>query len=303
MSALRPFAAVAVAFALAVIGLGVGLGRSDQPVIVADGSNIFADSDKDMVPDCVELLANTDPYCMDTDGDGIDDFEEILTFTSHDSTLPSRPVQQGMRVLITSASRANGGSDVYLHMMTRFVNLTLSQIAIKDIYASINGVDVSLLQAIGYGNVRIASRVRKRDGVSYLLSLRLSSVNELQRFLPCTIGVRAVLGGKVINTGTLVMSTAAGEIAAVLPHTKNSMILQPVSTMAYVQDASPYYRGGGRVCEMGLSTIGKSSSGTLCEVDWAKCKAAAGLRCSVSCSSKAGTTVLIPGGLGTITGG
>lgn len=302
MSKIRPSAAVAVALVLAVIGLGVGIVTTNQPVIVADNTNIFADADRDMVPDCIELLANTDPHDADTDHDGIDDFEEILTFTSHDSLITTRPVQQSMRVLVTSTPTANGGSNVYLHLMMRFVNLTLNEIAFRDIYASSKGVEVSLLQAIGYGSIRVTNRVRKRDGVSYLFSIRLSSIDDLQNILPCTIGARAVLGGKAINTGTLVMSTGATEIAAVLPHTSNSLILQPVNTAVYIQDTNPYYRGGGRVCEMGLITIGSSSSGTLCEVDWAKCKAASGLRCSTTCATKAGTTVIIPGGLGTITG-
>jgi hypothetical protein len=302
MSAIRPFATASVALVLAVIGLGVKLGTSDQPVVSAFGASIFEDWDQDMVPNCIELLANTDPNSADSDEDGTDDFEEILTFTSHDGSLPTRPVQQAMGVMITTTPLPNGGSNVHLHLLMRFVNLKLHQVAFQDIYADINGTYVSLLQAIGYGNIQVASRYRQRDGVSYLFSLRLSSIQDLQRILPCTIGARAVLGGRLINTGTLVMSTGPDEVSAVMPFSKTTLMLQPVSTVAPMEDSNPYYRGGGRVCEMGLSAVGTSSSGTLCEVDWAKCRAAAGLRCSTTCPKKVGTTVIIPGGLGTITG-
>jgi hypothetical protein len=302
MIAIRPSAAVATCLVLMAMICGVGMHSSHPEVVVADGSGAFDDADGDMVPDCIELLANTDPARADTDGDGFDDFEEILTFTSHDPRLATRPVQQNLRVLVTSTPRPAGGADVYLHLMMRFVNLSPSQVAIYDLYANSGGREVSLLQAIGYGNVRVKSRTRQRDGVSYLVSLRLSSIQDLHQILPATIGARALLGGKAINTGTLVLPNGAFEAAAVMPHSDNTLILQPVSTAAYLQDSNPYYRGAGRVCEMGLSAIGASPNGTLCEVDWAKCRAAAGLRCSTTCSAKAGTTVVIPGGLGTITG-
>ena len=268
----------------------------------ADSNHPFADADNDMVPDCLELMGHTSPENADTDGDGIDDFEEILTFTNHDASIKTKPVQQDMRVLITSTMDGSGNTRVYMHVLMRFVNLTLSQVRFHDLYCSLNGDDkVSLIDVIGYGDVKVSRRQRKRDGVSYLVSMEIGDLNVLNGFLPCTIGARAMLGTRMIHTGTLLMSTGSGEVASLQPY-KANLILQPVSSAVYLQDANPYYRGGGRVCEMGLTQVGSSNSGTLCEVDWAKCKIAAGLRCSSTCSKKAGTTVVIPGGLGTITG-
>jgi hypothetical protein len=305
MFVVRRSAAVAVAVVIAVIGVQTGLpfssSASHRVVAEAGGGDPFADGDNDMVPDCIEMLAQTDPASADSDKDGIDDFEEILTFTSHEGSLKPAPVEYAMRVLITSTPRPSGQTDVYLHLMMRFVNLTMSQVAFEDFYVNVRGENYSLLSVLGYGNVRVRQRHRTRDGVSYLFSIRMSSVADLQRITPCTIGARAVLGGKRINAGSLIMSTGT-DMAAVLPY-KSVLILQPVSTAVYIQDHNPYYRGGGRVCEMGLTTVGTSRRGTLCEVDWAKCRVAAGLRCSSTCSTRVGTTVVIPDGLGTITGG
>jgi hypothetical protein len=57
------------------------------------------------------------------------------------------------------------------------------------------------------------------------------------------------------------------------------------------------------VCEMGLSPVGSAPGGNLCEIEWADCRAAPGLRCSTSCSQKAGGVMFIPDGLATVTGG
>jgi hypothetical protein len=270
-------------------------------VLHADSHDPFGDADQDLVPDCIELMAHTDPSKADSDGDGIDDFEEILTFTSHDSKLKARPVEYSMRVLVTSAPGSNGQSNVFLHLMMRFVNLKLSDVAFEDFYANVQGSEFSLMSVLGYGEVRVSQRERKRDGVSFLFSIEMSSAEDLRRIVPCTIGARAIVGGKRINAGSLLLPTGA-DMAAVQPF-QSSLILQPVDTSVYIQDQNPYYRGGGRVCEMGLTTIGAGRGGTLCEVDWARCKVAAGLRCSSTCSTRVGTTVVIPDGLGTITGG
>lgn len=297
MSFLRLSAVAAVVLAV------TGLCYDSAPRVDAVGINPFADLDQDMVPDCIELVARTDPNRCDTDGDGIDDFEEILTFTSHDNQLKTRPVGHGMRVIVTSTPNSTGGSDVYMHLLLRFVNVKLQQVTILDFYADLKGTKYPILPLLGYGPVRVSTRERKRDGTSFLFSMRLSSEKDLLRILPCTIGVRALIGGKLINTGTFMMRSGT-DIGALMPFTVDTLILQPVNSTAYdIDDGSSYHHGYGRVCEMSLSTIGHSSGGILCEVDWATCRSATGLRCSSSCTKKTGSTVVIPDGLGTITGG
>ena len=262
---------------------------------------MFGDVDGDLVPDCIEDLMRTSSLDADTDGDGIDDFEEILTFTSHDASLPTKPVDHGMRVLTTSGFDGNGQSVVYLHLMLRFVNARLKDVSLHEIYADLRGQRRSLLSLVR-GVVKVTSRQRARDGASFLFSIRLSSESDIRRILPCTLGAVAVIDNKYHNTGTYLMQSG-GNVGALLPFDGGSLALLPVSGALMVQDENPFYRGGGRVCEMKLTKVGSSATSVLCEVSDAKCRAAPGLRCSMACPKKTGSVISIPDGLRTITGG
>ena len=112
----------------------------------------------------------------------------------------------------------------------------------------------------------------------------------------------AVIDNQYHNTGTYLMESG-NDIGALLPFDGGALALQPVSGAMLAQDENPFYRGGGRVCEMELNKVGSSPSGVICEVLSAKCRTAPGLRCSMSCPKKAGSVILIPDGLATITGG
>ena len=262
-------------------------------LLTAANGDLFGDADGDMIPDCLEIVAHTDPNSADTDQDGIDDFEEILTFTNNWPGAVAAPVNYGMRAMVTSSPRAGGGSDVHLHLLLRFVNLKPSEFVFKDIYANIDGHHVDLTDLLGQFDTKIQSRIRPRDGISYFVSLRITSVE--------TLGVRAVMDNDAINAGTLVMNTGSG-LGALLPLEGPSLTVQPIDTSAYLQEASPNYGGGGKVCEMGLTRIGSSPGGILCQIDTADCRPASGLRCSITCPSQVGEVIVIPGGLGTITG-
>lgn len=271
-------------------------------MLLAAGGGAFDDLDGDMVPLCVELLAHTDPLRADTDGDGIDDFEEVLTFTSKDPTQSPRPVGYAMRALITSTPLPGGGSEAYLHLMIRFVNLQPSEFKIESLYANVAGTEIELAEMIGHGQIHVNSRHRSRDGLSYIVSIQMFSAESISWFTPCTVGLRADMGNEKINAGTLLVS-AGQDLAAVLPYQKDTLIMQPVNIASYSQDSNPLFSGGGgRVCEMTLRNIGSSPGGTLCEVDRAECRPASGLRCTITCATRVGETVIIPGGIGTITG-
>lgn len=301
----RLFAATAVVIALTAIGYPtVTMGSSlvdTTPSLQAGNGSMFDDLDGDMVPNCIEEVMHTNPMLRDTDNDGIDDFEEILTFTSHGKSIPTKPVDHAMRVMTTSSYDANGRSVVYLHLMLRFVKVKLKDIAFKDLYADLRGKRQSL-RSLMSSVVRVTHRQRSRDGTSFLFSIRLSSEEDLRRILPCTLGAIAVIDNQYHNTGTYLMASGE-EIGALLPFDGGSLALQPVNSSLIVQDENPFYRGGGRVCELELHKVGSTAGGVLCEVTSAKCRAAPGLRCSMSCPKKAGTVITIPDGLGTITGG
>jgi hypothetical protein len=294
---------VTAAVALSIATVGAGLPWSTPASVRADAECMFDDVDQDLVPHCIELLANTNPSDPDSDGDCIDDFEEILTFTSHDTQLRAKPIDHEMRVLVTSAADACGNGSVYLHLLVRFVNQKLSDVSHLDLYAHVGGCEVPLFKLLGAGDLRVQHRYRDRDGASYIFSMRVSSEIELRRIVPCTLCVRAVVGERFIHTGTH-LTDAGSEIGALIPYSRDTLVVQPVRFGAYTHDENePYYEGAGRVCEMSLSQIGNTSSGVLCEVDAADCKPAAGLRCTTGCKKRVGGTVVLPSGLGTITGG
>ena len=182
------------------------------------------------------MLANTNPYRADTDGDGVGDFEEILTFTSHDRNLHRRPVDHGIRVLVTSSSDCSASADAYLHLMLRFVNLSVRDVAFHGFYAHVGGHTYSLAQLLGYSEVRVQQWEGARGEAMFLFSIRLASEDDLKRILPCTIGAKAVVAGKYINTGSY-LTRDGSDIATLMPYTSQSMILQPVNTAAYDQEA------------------------------------------------------------------
>ena len=305
MSNPRLLAPVLTAFALVAVGYPTGILCSEtvhtDPALHAGIGGMFDDVDGDMVPDCIEDLMQTNSLEADSDRDGIDDFEEILTFTSHDAKLPTKPIDHAMRVLTTSGFDASGQSVVYLHLMLRFVNAGLKDVALHQIYADLRGQRRSLLSLVR-GVAKVTNRQRTRDGASFLFSIRLSRESDIKRILPCTLGAIAVIDNKYHNTGTYLMQSGDG-VGALMPFDGGSLALHPVGSALMVQGENPFYRGGGRVCEMELNKVGSSMTSVLCEVATAKCRAAPGLRCSMACPKKAGTVISIPDGLGTITGG
>jgi hypothetical protein len=305
MSDSRLFAAAVVVAALATIGYPTGLTSSARvegtASLQASNGTLFDDVDGDMVPNCIEEVMHTDPRKADSDGDGIDDYEEILTFTSHDKTIATKPVGHAMRVMTTSSFDSTGQSVVYLHLMLRFVNVELKDISFRELYVDLQGKRQSLLSLVS-SVVQVTTRQRLRDGTSFLFSIRLSSESDLKRILPCTLGAIAVIGNKYHNTGTYLMESG-NDVGALIPFDGGSLALQPVNNSLLYQDENPFYRGGGRVCEMELTKVGSTSTGVLCEVTSAVCRAAPGLRCSMSCPKKAGSVISIPDGMGTITGG
>ncbi len=258
----------------------------------------LVDSDGDLVPDDVEWVMQTDPMLTDSDDDGVDDFLAILTYRNLVKQTKAPPIEHGMRVLVTSSTSRNVAS-VWLHLMVRFIGFQKTSDIYVDPYIDVGGRRASLIPAIGYGDVAIASK-KTATGIYFFISCRLVNEESLVQLLPCTLGAEGRFDGKHVNAGTYVVASGALP-HAMLPSGTNSFTLQPIGADARFQDPNPFWKGG-RVCKMKLSVISSGPSGHLCEVVSASCEPAPGLRCASNCSSNVGQPVFVPGGLGTITG-
>lgn len=296
----RRVAATAALTALAVVGVSA---FEATPAAQALSQDYLDDMDGDLLPDGVELLLGTNPMVADTDEDGINDLEEAVTFTNHLEPGAVKPLDSAMRVVVTSSPNLNGGSDdVYLHLLLRTVASDANQASLQDVYADLGGYEMSLIGLLGSGEIRVA-QATFQDRTLLMFSARLCSTSDLSTVLPVTIGARAYVAGRSLDTGAYVMDSADGQIVELVPASESSMVALPVASDAFLQETNPYYNGGGRVCEMGLVEIGRGTNGTLCEVSWAACRPAARLHCTVACPDQAGSFVRIPGGLDVLTGG
>jgi hypothetical protein len=273
--------------------------RGPDRLALAEPSDVgLIDTDGDLVPDSVEWLMQTDDTTTDTHQDGVDDFLAILTHRNLLGKTSEPPVEHGMRVLVTSTTEG-GDTNVWLHLMVRFIDTKNSGEIYIAPYIDVRGQKASLVPAIGYGNVSVASK-RNANSMYFFISCKLVNEASLTWLLPCTLGAEGLFDRTYVNTGTYVVNSGDSP-HAMLPSGKNTFVLQPINANVRFQDPNPFWKGG-KVCVMKLSIVSASPNGHLCEVTSAKCEPAAGLRCASSCSSNVGQPVFVPGGLGTITG-
>ena len=297
---MRRVAATAALTVLAVVGTRA---FDVTPTAQASALDYLNDTDGDLLPDGVELLLGTNPTVSDTDEDGIGDFEEAVTFTSHLDPAAVQPLDSAIRVMVTSSPSANGGSrDVFLHLLARTVSEDAAQAQLQDLYANMGAYEISLVGLLGSGPIQV-EQVTYQDRTLLMCSARLCSEAELSTVLPATLGARANIRGRNLEVGAYIMDSADGQLVELVPSSETSMVALPVASDAFLQETNPYYNGGGRVCELGLVEFGHGSNGTLCEVSWAACRPAARLHCTVECPDQAGNLVRIPGGLDVLTGG
>ncbi len=269
----------------------------ERLALAANGSSALEDTDGDLVPDGVEWLLETDPKLVDSNSDGVDDFLAILCYGNLLERMEEPELENGMRVVVTSATE-NGVTSVWLHMLARFLVTSSSNIRIEP-YIDVEGTKVSLVPVLGHGGVSLVTKQTSR-GLYVRASCRLADERSLSLLLPCTLGAQGIFDHKYVNTGTYVVNSG-GLPHAMLPSTDNTFFLQPINADARFQEPNPFWKGG-RVCVMQLSIVSSSPNGHLCEVTSAECKPAAGLRCASNCGNNVGQPVFVPGGLGTLTG-
>lgn len=259
------------------------------------------DSDGDLLPRIVEQMLRTSPLSTDSDSDGEDDFEEVVTTQNHLSN-SSVLMDHGLRVMVSASKNANGVDEVWIHLIVRTVGVSFEDVKFHGLQLRKDGVAVPIEHLLCPAGMRVAFEQHKNQECRYVFSMRLTSEATLAALSPCTIVADFTIESRPLRAGNVLEATRSG-VASLLPHSESSFALLPINSSNYIQDSNPYYRGGGRVCEMGLIAVGESSSGTICEVDWADCKPAAGLRCTSTCAQRTGKVMVVPDGLSLITGG
>jgi hypothetical protein len=286
-----------IAFSAAVAGcLGAWLLQplAEEHRLAADPAAL-RDSDGDLLADDLEWVLLSDPSKCDTDDDGVDDF---LAAAQH-LTPGGQAVADDheMRIAVSCRPDASGRDAVWLNVLLRFVGGSFA-VDYFEPYLDYWGYGVPLTQLLGNTQSYVKLRNSTRCGLYALFSVRLGSVDEFRRFLPCTIGARAILGGRFVASGILVQRTT-DVITVMAPVGGADVVCQ---TLSPGDGGNPFWTSG-RVCWMTLAVIASTGYGHLCEVARAQCERSGTLRCPPNCQTATGGMMFVPDGIQTITGG
>lgn len=257
------------------------------------------DTDGDLLPDALEWVLLMDPTTTDSDGDGVDDFVEAVTFE-----LPGRPaprsLEHEMRMVVSVHRDPMQQEHVVAHILIRIVNgQGAAYVQNPRLFVDLQGSQVGIETVLGRGILGFGYRIDPQEGTLMVLSSRIASVSELTYLLPCSFGVNASIGGRVISTGTLIVD-ADGTAAAAAPTSTTGFVFQPLDPVA--SSNKPFWTQA-HVCEMQLTPVGGGSGGSqVCQVSDAECTGQPTLRCAPSCSSWMGKVLVVPYGLGFLTG-
>lgn len=267
------------------------------------GGSPFLDTDGDLLPDHLEWVCFSDPASVDSDNDGVSDFLEVVRYTSPVDPSPQQPLDHEMRILVSQVERKQDSeARVWLHCLFRLANHTLADLTWFEPYIDTKGVRTPIGELFGRTPFRVVAADVPGEGTMLIVTLQLASGAEFARVLPCTVGARAVVGGRFFAGGTYVESvgvTAAA--AALMPRARFAADTFLFQTLTPQDDTSPFFRGN-KICEMELAVTGGSPGGRLCEVVDADCEPANGLRCVSTCSTLRGSMIFVPDGLGSLTG-
>ena len=294
--------ALVIGIAAGALGVLARTGTSEGLRLQAASDDPYLDSDGDLLPDQLEWVTLSSPSSADSDGDGRDDFLEVVQHTATYQGTSTQPVDNEMRVLLSTATSGRS-RDIWMHCLFRFASgrLDLDWFAP---YITNGQVAVPMLSIIGRTPMNLVVRTVPNQGLYASLSLRLTTEAEFRRYLPCTVTALASIGGRRISTGMYAFDSGT-EISTLLPRgvdiNRRSFLVQSLRSLD-VNSQSQFFRGN-KVCELGLSVLASTPGGSLCEVQSAACEPANGLRCSTSCSSAVGSEIFVPAGLAATTGG
>jgi hypothetical protein len=294
--------------ALAIAGAWLlGPTRLTPSHLAASFSEPLVDTDGDLLPDALEWTVLADPLREDSDRDGRDDFLEVVQHTSALQMTGTMPVDQEMRLALCSAvDKQSGLPHVWMHCLFRFASGQLDlRWFVPFISATVQGnpTVLPITELVGRAPMNVQMRSDPQQGLFVIVSMRLATVAEFSRILPCTVNARAAIGSRFVCS-----SAYAFEVNGVLNtlvsrgrDVPNQRLL--VQTLAPHSGSRTSTSTPNRACEQTLVQTGMSTLGPVYEVITSECTMSEGLRCESVCPQLINTSVVVPDGLGALTGG
>jgi hypothetical protein len=290
---------------LAVLGLSVlASTRGDlttPQALRADPVHPLVDTDGDLLPDILEWSSLTHPYHRDSDGDGSDDFFDVVNNRVRPLSIdgersgPNPPPNgpNAARVLV-STTRGTDRPSVLMNLMFHFGPQQAPHVQLLHPFLDVRGVQVPIQTIVMSSTIQVAMRNQQAVGWYVLVTARICALDELRPLLPCTIGALVVIDGVPVITGTPVMDVG-GLPAAIMPVSNERFALHAVQPPQDVRN--PFWTDN-KACVFELVQIGATESSILCEIMNPDCVGAAALCCDPGgCRSKNGGVVALPGGL------
>ena len=291
----RSIAPVLIAALLAVLCWQPGQDAPSQR-LHAEPAPRDQDTDDDFLPDDLEWVCLTNALSPDTDLDGVSDFVEVVQ--RGNPRHPSQPVpaDHEMRLVVTSRPGVDDGQ-VVMHLLFRFLGTTelLTQLDCYAEVGSVPGLRVPL-STLSLQPIALEQRVHPNEGLFVRLSISLVSETVLRTVLPCAISAHATIGGRSLHT-VVPLFDHDGETCSVVGFTPGTYAIQTVGPN-FVRTTP-----NNRVCVLHLQPVGTSPGGSAFIVTSADCQDCNDLTCGTECAASEGSILILPGGVGPITGG
>lgn len=289
---------ISLALAGLLVVLAIARSGSSAPTLRARPADPMADRDGDLLPDAVEWVLMLDPDRPDTDGDGVDDFLHAVQHRPPLVASSQHATDDEMRLAVTQGWSGTEAV-LNLHLLLRLVNSDLSAVTHFEPFLDHWGQRVPLAPLLAGAKVRMKHRVHPSEGLYVHLCAELGPVACFRNVLPCTLGAVATIGPRFVGTGTYLLGVENG-LAAYLPIGGGEGVVQSLAGTV-VDD--PFWTAN-RVCLLRLTVLGSGPGGTVCEVADADCVYRTGrLACPPTCVAAKGRIMLVPDGMGLVTGG
>ena len=263
--------------------------------IQADEVSHLTDSDKDGLPDLLEMVWMSDPQKKDTDGDKVDDLEEFLGFSLPWSPA-SRPVKKGnvLRLGVTFQIAKEGqvkNQVFWLHLAFRIASGKLSDLHALSLFAGAEGVQVSLNRFLRDVRNGFTSRILPDGSLAGVLSIRVSLGPGKDVQVPLQF-LAAGLVGKKPCFSTAFLFPEGRTFAQLLPIFPGICIFAALDPMS----AETQLWASNQVCTTTLEVVGVVGNELIFEVKDAKCQAFPTVRCLPSCPQRKGQVITAPDG-------